>query len=148
MPDHTARHRRRAARRGFTLVEAIVIIVILGVIAAVIAPRFIGRIGQAKTNTAESNAASLASAVRSLMIDHGPSEDYTIRALWVAPSGVPEDEYGGPYVDNEQALIDPWGNEFVLLIPSDHGNADFDIVSYGADGQPGGEGEDADIVKP
>ena len=59
-----------------------------------------------------------------------------------------DDDYRGPYVENEQALLDPWGNEYVLLIPSENGNADFDIVSYGADGVPGGEGEDADIVKP
>ncbi len=141
-------HSARNSRHGFTLVEAIVIIVILGIIAAVIAPRIFNNIGNAKANTAKSNAASLATATKNLLVDHGLSEDYDIRALLEAPPGVDEDEYRGPYVDNEQALSDPWGNEFVLRIPSESGNADFDIVSYGADGAPGGEDEDADIIKP
>ncbi|GAB4543772.1 MAG: type II secretion system major pseudopilin GspG [Phycisphaerales bacterium] len=139
---------RRTARRGFTLVEAIVIIVILGIIAAVIAPRLFQNIGGARTGVAESNASSLVTATKNLLVDHGLSEDYTIRALLEPPPGVSEDEYRGPYVDNEQALLDPWGNEFELIIPSQNGNADFDIVSYGRDGAPGGEGEDADIIKP
>lgn len=139
---------RRLARAGFTLVEAIVIIVILGIIAAVIAPRVFQNIGSAKSGVAASNAAALATSVNNLYADAGElREDWTIRALLETPSGMDEDEYNGPYVQNEEALLDPWGNEFELVIPGEK-NTDFDIVSYGRDGAPGGEGEDKDIVKP
>lgn len=140
-------HARRWARAGFTLVEAIVIIVILGIIAAVIAPRLFQNIGAGRTAVAKSNAASLVTAMNNLWAAHGLDEDYTIRALIEPPAGVDEDEYQGPFLQNEEQLIDPWGNEFVLIIPGDK-NKDFDIVSYGADGAQGGDGEDQDIVKP
>lgn len=134
-------------RRGFTMIEAIVIIVILGVIAAVIAPRFIGRIGQAKRATAESNAASLAQAVKLFIADHyKPEPGASIRILWDRPGDISEEQWE-PYVDNPDQLLDPWGNEFLLVIPGQK-NYDFDIVSYGSDGQPGGEGEATDIIKP
>jgi len=133
-------------RAGFTLIEAIVVIVILGVLAAVIAPQFINRVGQSKQKTGEANAASLATAVKLYMADHGkPSQGATIDILW--ERGDVSEEAWSPYVDNADALLDPWGNKFVLVIPGQK-NIDFDIVSYGADGKPGGTGEDADIVKP
>lgn len=139
------RHRRRA----FTIIEVIVIVVILGVLAAIIAPRLLGRIGQSRQAVAESNAASLASNIKLFMADNGnPGSGATIDILWSRPADVDEADWRGPYVDNADALVDPWGNKFVLIIPSQNGNADFDVVSYGADGQPGGEGEDEDIVKP
>lgn len=140
-------HRPRAARRAFTIIEVIVIVVILGVIAAVIAPRLIGRIGQSRQSVAAANAASLANAMKSFQIDHGlPEPGSTIRVLWERPSNVEESRWQ-PYVDNADALRDPWGREYVLVIPGTK-NVDFDIVSYGRDGQPGGTDEDADIIKP
>ncbi len=133
-------------RAGFTLIEAIVVIVILGVLAAVIAPRFISRVGQSKQKTGEANAASLATAVKLYLADHGkPAQGASIDILW--ERGDVSEEAWSPYVDNADALLDPWGNKFVLVIPGQK-NIDFDIVSYGADGKPGGTGEDADIVKP
>lgn len=143
-----SRHQRiEASRRGFTLIEAIVVIVILGVLAAVIAPRFLGRIGQSKQSVASANAASLAAAVRSYMADHGEPEDgATIDILFDRPSSV-SDEAWSPYVEKADDLVDPWGNKFILVVPGKR-NATFDIMSYGRDGKPGGEGEDADIVKP
>lgn len=138
---------RRPSRAGFTLIEAIVIVIILGVLAAVIAPRFIQRVGQSKQAVAESNASSLAGAMKLYSADHGtPDDGATIDILWNKPSDIPESEWQ-PYVDSSEALLDPWGNRFVLRVPGEK-NYDFDIVSYGADGKPGGEGEDADIVKP
>ncbi len=142
-----ARHRK--SRRGFTLIEAIVIIVILGVLASVIGLRLIGRIGESKQGVAQTNARNLASAMELFLADHGSVVDLereSIRVLYEAPDGVDPDSYE-PLVQNPEALLDPWGNEFILVVPGEK-NVDFDIVSYGRDGEPGGEGEDADIVAP
>jgi general secretion pathway protein G len=140
--------RFRRVRRGFTLIEVIVIVVILGVLAAVIAPRFLSRIGQSKVAVAESNAASLAQAVRLFIADHGnPESGATIDILWEKPVNVEEAKWQ-PYVENADKLLDPWGNKFALRVPGEKNTFDFDVVSYGADGKPGGEGENTDIVKP
>lgn len=140
--------RRATARGGFTIIEVIVIVVILGVIAAVIAPRLLGRIGQSKQAVAAANAASLATQVKLFIADHGmPQGGASIAILWERPSNIESGDWKGPYVDNEDQLDDPWGRPFVLLIPGQK-NVDFDVVSYGADGQPGGSGEDADVIKP
>lgn len=149
MRARTDRSRRRGpgARRGFTLIEAIVIIVILGVIATLIVPRFMKHIVGSKQAVAESNAASLAVQMKAYILEHGmPESGSTIDVLWERPNSVPAEEWQ-PYVDKEADLYDPWGNKFVLRIPGQL-NIDFDIVSYGKDGQPGGEGEDKDIIKP
>jgi len=140
--------RKRCAGRGFTLIEVIVIVLILGVLAAVIAPRLISRVGQSKTKVAETNAAVLVSAVRMYMADHGtPAEGATIDILWERPGEVEESAWE-PYVETEAALTDPWGRKFILQVPSERPQVEFDVISYGADGKPGGDGENADIIKP
>lgn len=134
-------------RRGFTIIEVIVIVVILGVLAAVIAPRLFQRVGQSKQSVARANASTLANAVRLYFNDHGkPEPGATLSILWERPPGVAEGNWE-PYVESPEALIDPWGNPYILIIPGQK-NFDFDIVSYGKDGQPGGTGEDADIIVP
>jgi len=139
--------RRPRAARAFTIIEVIVIVVILGVIAAVIAPRLIGRIGQSKQSVAKVNAGTLANNMRLYIADHNkPEAGATINILWERPSTIAEGDYQ-PYVESADALIDPWGHPFVLKIPGEK-NIDFDIISYGADGQPGGADENADIIKP
>ena len=138
----------RRLRRAFTLIEVIVVILIIGVLAAVIAPRLIGRVGQAKTAAATSNANSLANAVKLMFADCGALAPGTsIQALFERPSEIDATAWKGPYVDSADALLDPWGRPFVLVIPG-RKNVDFDVMSYGADGQPGGEGENADVIKP
>lgn len=144
----TSRTALSAQARGFTLIEAIVVVLIIGVLAAVIGPRLLSRVGQSKRAVAESNAASLASAMKLFIADHStPPDGATIDVLWEKPSTVGEDKRWEPYVDSVDKLKDPWGNKFVLVVPGQK-NYDFDIVSYGADGKPGGEGDNADVIKP
>lgn len=136
------------ARRGFTLIEALVVVIILGILAALIAPRLLGRVGQSKRAVAQSNAVSLATSMKAFLIDRGGAQldpGTPITVLWERPSDMEESAWHGPYVENADAIKDPWGNYFVLVIPGQF-NHDFDVVSYGADGSPGGEGENADIV--
>jgi len=140
-------NRSRASRAAFTIIEVIVIVVILGVLAAVIAPRLIQRIGQSKQSVAAANASSLANQLKGMSADlsQGLQPGTSITILWENPGE--NSGWKGPYVDNADQLKDPWGNPYVLVIPG-RKNADFDVVSYGADGQPGGEGDNADIIKP
>ncbi len=137
----------RVMQRGFTIIEVLVIIVIIGVIAAVVAPRLIGRIGQAKSSVASNNAASLATAMKTYQIDCGlPESGAQLSILLEKPANA--EGWKGPYVNNADELKDPWGNPFMLEIPGKKNTADFDIVSYGADAQPGGTGDNEDIRKP
>lgn len=133
------------AREAFTIIEVIVIVVILGVLAAVIAPRVLQRVGQSKQSVAQAGVASHATAMMNYIVDCGPPESgASLMVLAEKPANATS--WKGPYVVNVDDLKDPWGHDYVLLIPSQHGNADFDIISYGADGQPGGEGENEDVI--
>lgn len=139
--------KRRDVVRGFTIIEVLVIIVIIGVIAAVVAPRLINRIGQAKTSVAANNAASIASAMSLYEADCGmPESGASLVILLEKPSNA--EGWKGPYLRNADELKDPWGNPFMLEVPGKKNTSDFDIVSYGADGQPGGTGDNEDIRKP
>lgn len=140
-------NRGRRARRAFTIIEVIVIVVILGVIAALIAPRLFSRVGQSKQAVANANAASLAGAMRMFLADHGkPEAGASISILWERPATIAEDKWQ-PYVENADALKDPWDRPFLLVTPGPK-NVDFDITSYGPHGQPGGTAANADIIKP
>lgn len=139
-------HRDRAAERerGLTLVELLVVLVVLGLIAAIAVPQVMNFLGGARTDTARLQIDRLAGILDIYRLNVGryPTTEEGLDALLNAPSGV--QGWRGPYIDGEEALIDPWNTPYVYRAPGDDGQP-YVIESYGADGAPGGEGENADV---
>lgn len=133
--------RRRS--RGFTLLELMVVIVIIGVLAALIAPKVLEKVGQAKSTAARSDINNLMNALKMYKLDNGryPSQDQGLQALVAKPTAgsIPSNWKG--YLD--KLKDDPWQHPYQYANPGTHG--DIDVFSFGADGQPGGDGDDADI---
>lgn len=133
--------------RGFTLIELMVVIVILSILAVWVAPKIMGRPDQAKQVKARVDMQSIETALRLYRLDSGmyPSTEQGLEALVAAPATgrIPKNWREGGYLDRGRVPKDPWGNEYVYLSPGVHG--EYDIISYGADGSPGGEGYDVDI---
>ena len=138
---------RKQHRRAFTLLEIIVVVMIIAVLATLVAPRLLGRVGSAKQTAAKAKAATIAKTVNLYILDMGlssPSDDFDLEVLLLHP----EDGGGpsGPYLERAHDIIDPWGNNFEILVPGDI-NASFDIISFGEDGEQGGEEANADITQ-
>ena len=129
--------------RGFTLIEVLIVMVILGLLAALVGPRMFGKVGKSKQNAAKAQISLFETALDTYRLDVGryPKTDQGLQALRVKPDG--EEKWDGPYVSKEIPL-DPWGNPYIYESPSEHG--DYAITSMGADGSAGGDGEDSDIV--
>lgn len=132
-------------RAGFTLIEIMVVIVILGLLAALVVPKLIGRTEEAKKTQARVQIKHIEQALGLFKLDNGffPSTEQGLEALVRLPDAgrVPKNYRKGGYLD--RVPKDPWGNAYVYVSPGTHG--DYDVSSYGADNAPGGEGEDADI---
>lgn len=136
-----------ANHRGFTLIEIMVVIIILGILAMYVAPKLMGRPDEAKQVRARMDIAALETALKLYKLDNGiyPGTEQGLLALVQQPeSGViPKKWRQGGYLEKGKVPKDPWGNDYVYLSPGMKG--DFDIISYGADGVPGGENENKDI---
>lgn len=139
---------RRAGEYGFTLIEIMVVIVILGLLAAIIAPRIIGRVDEAKVTEAKVQISSMETALKLYRLDNGryPSTEQGLEALITKPTTgiIPKKWRKGGYLEKKKVPADPWGNPYIYASPGLHG--DYDIITYGADGVRGGEGFDADIA--
>lgn len=135
---------RRNRPRGFTLVELLVVLVILGLIAGLAAPQVIRFIGGAKSDTAGLQIERLSTALELYRLEVGsyPSEQDALLALVERP--ISAEAWSGPYLKNAEALIDPWRAPYIYRYPGQNG--EFDLYSLGADGQEGGDGENADVT--
>lgn len=136
--------RKRHRERGYTLVELLVVLAILGLLVALAAPRLIQYLGGAKTDTARIQIERLGGILDLYRLELGryPSEDEGLQALVDKP---PQAEaWNGPYLKNRDALTDPWGKPYGYRAPGEHG--EYDLYTLGADGQEGGDGEDRDIT--
>jgi len=139
--------RTQRKARGFTLIELLVVILIISMLAGFVAPNVLKRLGKAKTDLARPRMAVVENAIKSFEFDCGRLPDESeggLEALLAAPPDM-EEKWNGPYLKKSQ-LLDPWGNEFQYISEGQINVGSFDLVSFGADGQEGGEGENADIV--
>jgi general secretion pathway protein G len=132
---------RRA--QGFTLLELLVVVAIIGLLVGFVAPRYFGQIGKSEVNTARAQIDALEKALDQYRLDTGryPSSEMGLNALVQRPQNEPK--WGGPYLRKEVPL-DPWGKPYAYRMPGEKG--DFDVVSWGKDGAPGGSGENADLT--
>ena len=137
----------RYDNRGFTLIELMVVIIILGILAMYVAPKIMGRPGEARQVKARLDIQNLESALKLYKLDNGiyPTTEQGLLALVEQPETgtVPKKWKRGGYLEKGKVPKDPWGNDFVYLSPGLKG--DFDIISYGLDGVPGGEEENKDV---
>lgn len=134
-------------KRGFTLIEIMVVIVILALLAALVGPKIMGRTDDAKIQTTKTQIRNLESALKLYKLDNGvyPTTEQGLNSLVTKPTVgvIPKNFKEGGYLESKNVPKDGWGNDFLYVSPGEHG--DYDLYSYGADGAKGGEGKDADI---
>jgi general secretion pathway protein G len=139
--------RRKRGQCGFTLIELMVVIVILGILAGLIIPRIMGRPDEARRAKARLQIESIETALKLYKLDNGdyPTTEQGLQSLVEQPSigAAVKNWRKGGYLEKGKVPKDPWDKEFVYISPGTHG--DYDISSLGADGEPGGEGKDKDI---
>lgn len=146
MPHDLHPPRRRPATgralRGFTLLELLVVLVVLGLLVSIVGPRYFSQLGKSESKAAQTQLASIAKALDMYRIDVGryPTTEQGLAALSAPPTGEPH--WHGPYMQ-KAVPPDPWGRPYLYKSPGDHG--EFDLMSFGKDGSPGGVDENADI---
>ena len=131
------------AASGFTLLELLVVIAIIGMLAGYVGPKYFGQVGKAEVKAARAQIVALEKSLDQYRLDTGryPSTEQGLSALNTKPATEPK--WAGPYLKKE-VPPDPWGTPYAYKNPGEHG--DYDLISYGRDGRPGGTGEDADIT--
>ena len=139
--EQTAKRRRE---KGFTLVELLVVLIILGLIAAFVAPQVIKYLGKAKTDSAAIQIQRLSGILDLYHLEAGryPTTEEGLQALIEQP--VDAESWNGPYIKKADSLMDPWGRSYEYRSPGEHGA--FDLFTLGRDGSDGGDGEDQDIT--
>jgi general secretion pathway protein G len=137
------RKSRAGDERGFTLMEMLVVLVVIGLIAAVAIPQVMRLLESAKHKAARIQLETLGQSLNFYQIDTGgyPTTEQGLKALWQPPG--PNEAWNGPYVRQERQLLDPWGRPFIYRAPGQKGA--FDLISLGGDGKEGGSGDDADL---
>jgi len=137
------RFRFSRLKMGFTLLELLVVMAIIGLLAAYVGPRYFAQLSKSERGTAKAQIEGLGKALDSYRLDtgHYPTTEQGLNALAVKPND--ESKWNGPYLQ-KQLPADPWNNPYVYRSPAADG-ADFDLLSYGRDGQPGGEGDAEDV---
>ena len=128
---------------GFTLLELLVVVAIIGLLAGYVAPRYFGQIGRSEVNAAKAQIDALEKALDQYRLDTGtyPSNELGLNALVTRPPN--EAKWNGPYL-RKGVPLDPWGKPYIYKMPGEKG--EYDLISYGKDGQPGGTGESADLT--
>jgi len=139
--------RRRTRVAGFTLIEILVVIVVIAILATLVAPNVFQHVGTAKATTAKSQIEMISSALDAYRLDTGayPNTAQGLQALQELPTVDTPTNWRGPYL-RKAVPLDPWGRPYVFVSPGEVNTRGFDLLSYGADGKLGGEGEDADVV--
>lgn len=132
-----------AVARGFTLLELLVVLVVLGLLAGLVAPKYFNQIGKSEAKAARAQIEGLAKALDLYRLDTGryPSTEEGLASLVTSPGSDPK--WGGPYLQKKVPL-DPWGRRYAYAAPGEHG--EYDLFSLGRDGQPGGDGDNADVT--